>query len=135
MMNDLPKYYHLHLVSDSTGETLSTIARAVTVQYTQMRALEHIHPKVLSSADLMPVTKEIASAPGIVLYTIIDKAVAHELEQSCQNLGLPCIAVLNPTDSVSPWNVRTAAGLKDANRTATVCQVKCRFLHVTRVWR
>lgn len=96
MIQDLPKYYHLHLVSDSTGETLATIAKAVTVQYAQMRALEHIHPKVLGSDDLKSVLKEISSAPGIVLYTIIDKVVARELELACSKIGIPCIAVLDP---------------------------------------
>ncbi len=26
-------YFHLHLVSDATGETLTTVARAATAQY------------------------------------------------------------------------------------------------------
>ena len=35
-------YFHLHMVSDSTGETLITIAKAVRVQYAQVRAIEHL---------------------------------------------------------------------------------------------
>jgi len=33
MANALPSYFHLHLVSDSTGETLTTIAKAAAVKF------------------------------------------------------------------------------------------------------
>ena len=40
--NPLPSYFHLHLVSDSTGETLTTIAKAAAVQYAMVRPIEHV---------------------------------------------------------------------------------------------
>ena len=51
MANGLPSYFHLHLVSDSTGETLTTIAKAASVQYAMVRPIEHVHPLVRPSAS------------------------------------------------------------------------------------
>ena len=41
---DAPRTFHLHMISDATGETLVAVAKAVRVQYSQARAVEHIHP-------------------------------------------------------------------------------------------
>jgi len=92
----VPSYFHLHLVSDSTGETLRTISRAATVQYAEVRAIEHIHPLLRSQRQLERVLQEIEQAPGIVLYTVIDRQLGLELEMRCGRLKLPCVPVLNP---------------------------------------
>jgi regulator of PEP synthase PpsR (kinase-PPPase family) len=36
-------YFHLHLVSDATGETLTTVARAATAQYAKVVPVEHVY--------------------------------------------------------------------------------------------
>ena len=41
---DAPRTFHLHMISDATGETLVVVAKAVREQYSQVRAIEHIHP-------------------------------------------------------------------------------------------
>jgi len=86
--------FHLHMISDATGETLATIAKAVGVQYAQVRATEHLHPLVRSRRELERVLKEVEARPGIVLYTLFNKEIAEELEQACKNLKVPCIAPL-----------------------------------------
>ena len=96
MVPALPSYFHLHLVSDSTGETLRTISRAATVQYAEVRAIEHVHPLLRSQKQLERVLQEIEQAPGIVLYTVIDRQLGVELELRCARLNLPCVPVLNP---------------------------------------
>lgn len=87
-------YFHLHLVSDATGETLSTIAKAAAVQYSQVRPIEHVHPLVRTSRQLKRALQEIEQAPGIVLYTLVNKSLSGELEQRCKELKIPCLAVL-----------------------------------------
>ena len=52
MANGLPSYFHLHLISDSTGETLTTIAKAAAVQYAEVRPIEHVHPLIRSPKQL-----------------------------------------------------------------------------------
>lgn len=89
-------YFHLHLVSDSTGETLTTIAKAASVQYAQVRPIEHMHPLVRSTRQLKRVLQEIEQAPGIVLYTLVNTELSGELERRCRELNTPCLAVLKP---------------------------------------
>lgn len=94
MSKELPRYFHLHLVSDSTGETLTAVAKAAAVQYSQIHAIEHVHPLVRNRRQLDRVLQEIESTPGIVLYTIVNRDLAALLEQRCQELNVPCVAVL-----------------------------------------
>jgi len=96
MTHRLPSYFHLHLVSDSTGETLTTIAKAASVQYSQVRPIEHVHPLVRTTRQLDRVLQEIESAPGIVLYTIVNRELRERLENRCRELAVPCLYVLEP---------------------------------------
>jgi regulator of PEP synthase PpsR (kinase-PPPase family) len=96
MAHTLPSYYHLHLVSDSTGETLTTIAKAASVQYANRRPIEHMHPLVRTPRQLKRVLQEIEQAPGIVLYTVVNQELTQELERRCRELNLPCLYVLAP---------------------------------------
>jgi len=82
------------MISDATGETLATIARAVGVQYAEVRPIEHLHPLVRSRRELDRVLKEVEAAPGIVLYTLFNRTLAEALEQSCKQLKVPCVAPL-----------------------------------------
>ena len=96
MANALPSYFHLHLVSDSTGETLTTIAKAAAVQYAMVRPIEHVHPLVRNARQMKRVLQEIEQAPGIVLYTVVNKELADSLEARCRELNIPCLYVLAP---------------------------------------
>lgn len=91
-----PSYYHLHLISDSTGETLTTIAKAAAVQYAKMRPIEHMHPLVRNQRQLNRVLQEVEQAPGIVLYTVVNKTLAEEIERRCRELKVPSLAALSP---------------------------------------
>jgi regulator of PEP synthase PpsR (kinase-PPPase family) len=93
-------YFHLHLVSDSTGETLITVARAVAAQYEGVSAIEHVYPLVRSQAQLARVISEIESAPGIVLYTLVETDLAERLEQVCRDTGSPHLSVLAPVHAL-----------------------------------
>ena len=89
-------YFHLHLVSDSTGETLITVARAAAAQYTKVIPVEHVHPLVRTPKQLDRVLTEIEEMPGIVLYTLLQGNLVDRLEQKCRDLGLPCLSILGP---------------------------------------
>lgn len=94
MPNENPSYFHLHLVSDATGETLSTIAKAAAVQYARMRPIEHMHALIRSKRQIERALQEIEQAPGIVLYTIVNKELSQALESRCRELKIPCVHVL-----------------------------------------
>ena len=89
-------YFHVHLVSDSTGETLNAMARAVCARFDDVLPIEHIYALVRSARQLERALEEIANAPGVVLHTIIDPALRGELEAGCQKMDMPCIAALDP---------------------------------------
>jgi [pyruvate, water dikinase]-phosphate phosphotransferase / [pyruvate, water dikinase] kinase len=89
-------YFHMHLVSDATGETLITVARAAAAQYANVSPVEHMHPLVRTLRHLDRVLDDIENAPGIVLYTLLDHDLAEKLEQTCRNLGVPCLSILGP---------------------------------------
>ena len=94
MPKDTQQFFHLHLVSDATGETLTVVAKAVTVQYSKVNAVHHIHPLIRTKRQLDRVTREIEETPGIVLYTLVNQELADDLEARCKCLNVPCIAPL-----------------------------------------
>jgi [pyruvate, water dikinase]-phosphate phosphotransferase / [pyruvate, water dikinase] kinase len=89
-------YFHLHLISDATGETLITVARAAAAQYAKVMPVEHVHPLVRTQKQLDRVLGEIDEAPGIVLYTLLEEDLVERLETKCRELGLPCLSILGP---------------------------------------
>jgi [pyruvate, water dikinase]-phosphate phosphotransferase / [pyruvate, water dikinase] kinase len=89
-------FFHLHLVSDSTGETLITVARAATAQYVNATPVEHVYPAVRTNKQLDRVLTEIEESPGVILYTLLDQVLVGRLEDKCRELGLPCLSVLGP---------------------------------------
>ena len=89
-------YFHLHLVSDSTGETLIAASRAASAQYQGVASIEHVYPLVRTPAQLDRVIAEIENAPGIVLFTLVDSDLSKRLEDGCAASGSPCLSVLGP---------------------------------------
>ena len=95
-VDQVKNYFHLHLISDSTGETLMAAGRAAAAQFHDAQALEHVYPLVRNRKQLLSVLDAIDGAPGIVLYTIIDADLAAIIELKCRDMGLPCVSVLEP---------------------------------------
>ena len=89
-------YFHLHLVSDSTGETLIAASRAAAAQYQGVASIEHVYPLVRTPSQLDRIIGEIENAPGIVLFTLVDPDLSQRLEVSCEASGSPCLSVLGP---------------------------------------
>lgn len=92
----LATYFHIHLVSDSTGETLNAMGRAVCARFDGVLPIEHLYPLVRAQRQLDRVLEEIAAAPGIVLHTIVDADLRRVLEEGCAALDLSCIPALDP---------------------------------------
>jgi len=89
-------YFHLHLVSDATGETLIAASRAASAQYQGVASIEHIYPLVRSKAQLDKAIAEIEAAPGMVLFTLVDQELSQILEEACRKIGAPCLSILQP---------------------------------------
>ncbi len=93
---------HLHLLSDSTGETLENIAKAGIAQFENVEAIRHFWPMVRSDVHLDRIMEEISLNPGIVLFTLANSQLRRRLENRCRALGLPHVAPLDAvTDALS----------------------------------
>lgn len=109
-MNKPQSFFHLHLISDATGETLLAAGRAASAQYKDARSIEHIYPLIRTDKQLMKVFEDIEEEPGIVLYTVVDQALAHQIDERCAAMGLPCVSVLEPVLTVFQSYLGTPAG-------------------------
>lgn len=89
-------YFHLHLISDATGETLLAAGRAAASQYANARAIEHIYPLIRTEKQMRKVLENIDAEPGIVLYTVVDQKLAAIIDEACLEMGVPSVSVLEP---------------------------------------
>ena len=96
-MVEAENIFHLHLVSDSTGETVDGVARACIAQFPDVRAHEHVWSLIRSDAQLARVLADIERNPGIVLYTVFDSDIRRKLEEGCRRLQVPHSHVLDNT--------------------------------------
>lgn len=95
--------YHLHLLSDSTGETLENIAKAALAQFDGAdEVVKHFWPMVRSESHLDRILIDITANPGLVLFTLVNRDTRVKLENRCRLLGLPAVAALDTvTDAFS----------------------------------
>jgi regulator of PEP synthase PpsR (kinase-PPPase family) len=94
--------FHLHLISDSTGETVSTVARAAISQFDAVEPVEHSWALVRTHQQVEKVLESVRRHPGVVLYTLVEPKLRTSLESGCHDLGIPCVNVLEgPMDVLS----------------------------------
>ena len=88
--------FHLHLLSDSTGETLESIVKAALSQFDDAEhVVKHFWPMVRSESHLDRILTDVAANPGLVLFTLVNRDTRRKLETRCRALGLPAIAALD----------------------------------------
>lgn len=87
---------HLHLVSDSTGETLDGLVQAALVQFEGVETIKHYWPLIRSAKQMDRVLEDISDDHGLVLYTLVNEDIRKTLEQGCQARGLPVLAIMEP---------------------------------------
>jgi regulator of PEP synthase PpsR (kinase-PPPase family) len=87
--------FHIHLVSDATGETLNAIAKAAAAQFEGVDVQDHFYALVRSPKQLERVMEHIREEPGLVFFTVVNPDLRRELEIQCRQLGIPCQGVLD----------------------------------------
>lgn len=90
------KRFHLHLVSDSTGETLEAIAKAALAQFEHTEAIKHYWPMVRTEGHIDRVVADVQAKPGLVLFTIVNNRHRDRLQARLLTLGVPALSVLDP---------------------------------------
>ena len=91
--------FHVHLVSDATGETVNTVAKAAFVLFDGVEVNQHEWSLVRDEAQLQDVIGGIAENPGLVVFTLVSRSLRDALEAACHDLQVPCLAVLDPVVS------------------------------------
>ena len=87
--------FHLHLVSDATGETCITIARAAAAQFQGVEAVEHLWSLVRTESQLRGVLAQVEAEPGVVMFTLVDPQLQALLHEECRRIEVPCIPLLD----------------------------------------
>ena len=95
MAESSKKIINLHLISDSTGETLSSVSRAVLSQFEDVDSNDFVWPFIRTKSQIEKVKESITKNPGIVLYTIMEDSLIENLKNHCYELQIPCIPVLS----------------------------------------
>ena len=88
--------FHLHLVSDATGDTVHSVARACLVQFEGAEAIEHIWSMVRTKSQIERVIAGVEANPGLVLYTLVNETLRQPLVDGCRRVQVPAIPVLDP---------------------------------------
>lgn len=86
---------HLHLISDSTGETVTTVARAGVSQFEGVIPVEHVWSFVRTRAQIDKVLRFVEALPGLVIFTLISSELRQALENGCHKLNTPCVPILD----------------------------------------
>tara|TARA_A100001015_G_scaffold321466_1_gene452358 strand:+ start:375 stop:1205 length:831 start_codon:yes stop_codon:yes gene_type:complete len=87
--------FHLHLISDSTGETVSSVSRSALAQFDDIEVEEHTWSLVRTKGQVDKILEEMKKEKGFVLYTMSDANLRKHLRKGCQKINVPCISVLS----------------------------------------
>ena len=120
----MPRVYHLHLVSDATGETLNTVARALTVQFEGVSVKEHVYALVRNKRQLTRAVEHIAANPGIVFFTLVNPELRAILEKECVELRIPSVSILDPAAQA----LREYFGAEESHRPGGQHEVDARYM-------
>jgi regulator of PEP synthase PpsR (kinase-PPPase family) len=108
-MNKFP----LYLISDSTGDTVYSVAKAALAQFQNVEAEEYLYTLVRTDKQMEKILAKIRKRPGIVMYTIVEKELRTQLKTECRELHIPCISVLSRviTDISAYLNVKAESNV------------------------
>lgn len=116
--------FYLHLVSDSTGETLSTAAKAACAQFEGAKPLEHLYSLIRSERQLQHAIEGIAARPGVVFFTLVNPGLRKILEDGCAKLSVPCVSILDRAVQV----LGTYLGAEESHKPGGQHEMDSRYL-------
>jgi len=88
--------FHVHLVSDATGETINSVTRACLVQFENIQPIEHSWTLIRTAGQMEKVLTGIAQNPGLVLYTVVNEKLRSTLTDGCRQMNVPYVPILDP---------------------------------------
>jgi regulator of PEP synthase PpsR (kinase-PPPase family) len=100
MKKNTKKNLTLHLVSDSTGETLKAVSSAAAAQFSELEYQQKTYPMVRTVTQLERVFKNIKEEKGVVFCTLVEEEVREKLEQFCKKENILYLPVMENIVSV-----------------------------------
>jgi len=119
--------FHVHLVSDATGETLNAITRAALAQFEGVVVNEHFYALVRSERQLQRAIEHIQAEPGLVFFTLVNPDLRKELERACAALSLPSYDVLGAP--IAALRNFLGSGAAETHRPGGQHDVDQKYLH------
>ena len=120
----MSKSFHVHQVSDATGETLNAIAKAALAQFEGVTVHEHAYTLVRSHRQLARAVDQIRENPGLVFFTLASLELRDELVAQCKAMSVPCLDVLETPVSM----MRQFLGTAETHRPGGQHEVDQRYL-------
>jgi [pyruvate, water dikinase]-phosphate phosphotransferase / [pyruvate, water dikinase] kinase len=116
--------FHVHLLSDATGETLNSIAKAALAQFEGVHVEEHSYVLVRSRKQLDRAVEQIVQHKGLVFFTLVNQELRKELITRCAAANLPCLDVMEGPISM----MRQFLGAAETHRPGAQHEVDQRYL-------
>lgn len=91
----MKKTIHLYLVSDSTGETVLSVARSAFAHFEGFKIEEHLWSLVRTKGQIDKLSNQIQKNQGIVMFTIANEALQKYLREICVELQVLAIPILS----------------------------------------
>lgn len=88
--------YHIHMISDSTGETIASALRATVSMFEDVRVSYRRHVMIRSHESLDAALAIVAEQPGLVFHTVVEADLRARLERGCHEIGVTAVPFLDP---------------------------------------
>ncbi|WP_154512483.1 pyruvate, water dikinase regulatory protein [Rickettsiales endosymbiont of Trichoplax sp. H2] len=101
---------NLYMVSDSSGETVVAVSKAVVSQFDSIKIHEYMWPLVRSKKQIDEVVVSLKKNPGVVIYTIINRELREYLKEQCNKLNVKCFSPIASiiSEICSYYNIQTS---------------------------
>ena len=120
----MEKKFHIHLVSDSTGETLNALANAALAQFENVDVQVHFYALVRGEHQLARALDHITITPGLVFFTLANQELRDSLIYRCDALLIECVDVLDAPVTA----LRGFLGSRETHKVGRQHQVDQRYL-------
>ncbi len=88
---------HIYLISDSTGETVSIVARSVYARFENIEFQESRWALIRTNKQIDNIIFLIKKNPGLILYTMINKKLEKYLQKRCSEINITAHPILDNT--------------------------------------
>ena len=90
---------NIYLISDSTGETVSIVARSVYARFENIKFLENKWALIRTEKQIDNIIDILKKKPGLVLYTMINNKLESYLRKKCSEINVKVHPILDSTIS------------------------------------